>query len=151
MCSPWVSRSRLLQVGDLYQRAPSRHRRASSTATSSTVAEDSAAPALASPAAAREPSRIPRSSERICTCPVMIFESETDVLVLGVPRGPTATDPVDKKEWEVAGTAHYDTYGLVEAMTDTGSSAAGSEDVRHDERVRSKRRRPGRSSDVSPP
>jgi hypothetical protein len=55
--------------------------------------------------------------------PVMIFETETDLLVLGYVA---ARQPPTRwiREWEVAGTAHYDTYGLVEAMTDTGSGAA---------------------------
>lgn len=55
--------------------------------------------------------------------PVMMFETETDVLVLGYL---SARQPPTKfiREWEVAGTAHYDTYGLVESMTDTGDGTA---------------------------
>ena len=55
--------------------------------------------------------------------PVMIFETEADLLVLGylpARQGPTKYI----REWEVAGTAHYDTYGLVESMTDTGNGNA---------------------------
>jgi hypothetical protein len=55
--------------------------------------------------------------------PVMIFETEADVLVLGyLPARQAPTKYI--REWEVAGTAHYDTYGLVESMTDTGNGAA---------------------------
>jgi hypothetical protein len=32
--------------------------------------------------------------------------------------------PHEIREWEVAGTAHYDTYGLVESMADTGNGTA---------------------------
>jgi hypothetical protein len=57
------------------------------------------------------------------TVPVMMFETEADVAVLGYVA---ARQPPTKyiREWEVAGTAHYDTYGLVESMTDTGNGAA---------------------------
>jgi Alpha/beta hydrolase domain len=55
--------------------------------------------------------------------PVMIFETEADVLVLGyLPARQAPTNLI--REWEVAGTAHYDTYGLVESFTDTGNGAA---------------------------
>ncbi len=55
--------------------------------------------------------------------PVMMFETEADVLVLGyLPARQPPTRFI--REWEVAGTAHYDTYGLVESMTDTGNGAA---------------------------
>jgi hypothetical protein len=55
--------------------------------------------------------------------PVMMFETEADVAVLGYVA---ARQPPTKyiREWEVAGTAHYDTYGLVESMTDTGNGVA---------------------------
>jgi hypothetical protein len=57
------------------------------------------------------------------TVPVMMFETEADVAVLGYVA---ARQPPTKyiREWEVAGTAHYDTYGLVESMTDNGNGAA---------------------------
>jgi hypothetical protein len=55
--------------------------------------------------------------------PVMIFETEADVVVLGyLPARQPPTRFI--REWEVAGTAHYDTYGLVESFTDTGNGAA---------------------------
>jgi hypothetical protein len=55
--------------------------------------------------------------------PVMLFETETD-LVFG--RYSLARQPPTNhiREWEIAGTAHYDSYGLVEAMTDTGNGDA---------------------------
>ena len=53
----------------------------------------------------------------------MVFESEADLLVLGyLPARQSPTKFI--REWEVAGTAHYDTYGLVESMTDNGNGAA---------------------------
>lgn len=54
--------------------------------------------------------------------PVMMFETEADILILGyLPARQPPTQYI--REWEVAGTAHYDTYGLVESMTDTGNGA----------------------------
>jgi hypothetical protein len=57
------------------------------------------------------------------TVPVFMFETEADVAVLGYV---SARQPPTKyiREWEVAGTAHYDTYGLVESMTDDGNGVA---------------------------
>ena len=53
----------------------------------------------------------------------MMFETEADLLVLGyLPARQSPTTYI--REWEVAGTAHYDTYGLVESMTDTGNGTA---------------------------
>jgi len=55
--------------------------------------------------------------------PVMMFETEADVLILGyLPARQPPTNFI--REWEVAGTAHYDTYGLVESMTDAGNGTA---------------------------
>ena len=55
--------------------------------------------------------------------PVMMFETEADLLVLGyLPARQAPTKFI--REWEVAGTAHYDTYGLVESMTDNGNGTA---------------------------
>ena len=55
--------------------------------------------------------------------PVMMFETEADVLLLGyLPARQPPTLFI--REWEVAGTAHYDTYGLVESMTDAGNGVA---------------------------
>lgn len=52
--------------------------------------------------------------------PVMMFETEADVLVLGyLPARQPPTQFI--REWEVAGTAHYDSYGLGQSMTDTGN------------------------------
>ncbi len=55
--------------------------------------------------------------------PVMLFETETDVIFGGYRL---ARQPPTRhiREWEVAGTAHYDSYGLVESMADTGNGAA---------------------------
>jgi hypothetical protein len=52
--------------------------------------------------------------------PVMLFETETDLVVGGYRN---ARQPPTRliREWEIAGTAHYDSYGLVESMTDTGN------------------------------
>ena len=55
--------------------------------------------------------------------PVMMFETEADLLILGyLPARQPPTEFI--REWEVAGTAHYDTYGLVESMADTGNGTA---------------------------
>ncbi len=55
--------------------------------------------------------------------PVMMFETEADVLLLGyLPARQAPTQFI--REWEVAGTAHYDSYGLGESMTDTGNGSA---------------------------
>ncbi len=55
--------------------------------------------------------------------PVMMYETEADLLVLDyLPARQPPTRFI--REWEVAGTAHYDTYGLLESMTDTGNGAA---------------------------
>jgi hypothetical protein len=55
--------------------------------------------------------------------PVFLFETEADLIGLGyqVARQP----PTPRiREWEVAGTAHDDTYGLLYSRTDTGNGAA---------------------------
>jgi Alpha/beta hydrolase domain len=54
---------------------------------------------------------------------VMLFETETD-LIFGGYRHARQPPTRHIREWEVAGTAHYDSYGLVESMTDTGSGEA---------------------------
>lgn len=52
--------------------------------------------------------------------PVMMFETEADVLLLGyLPARQPPTKYI--REWEVAGTAHYDTYGLATGTTDIGN------------------------------
>jgi hypothetical protein len=55
--------------------------------------------------------------------PVMLFETETD-LVFGGYRHARQPPTKHIREWEVAGTAHYDSYGLVESMADTGNGEA---------------------------
>ena len=55
--------------------------------------------------------------------PVMLFETETDVIFGGYRLARQRPTP-HIREWEVAGTAHYDSYGLVESMADTGNGAA---------------------------
>ena len=55
--------------------------------------------------------------------PVLQFETETDLVTLGflAARQPD-TDRL--KTWEVAGTAHFDLYGLEQGATDTGDRQA---------------------------
>lgn len=55
--------------------------------------------------------------------PVFLFETETDLLGLGyaVARQPATAEI---REWETAGTAHDDTYGLLYARSDTGDGVA---------------------------
>ncbi len=55
--------------------------------------------------------------------PVFLFETESDLLGLGylAARQP-ATDHI--REWETAGTAHDDSYGLLYSRADTGSGSA---------------------------
>jgi hypothetical protein len=58
--------------------------------------------------------------------PVFLFETETDLLALGylaARQPPTAY----LREWETAGTAHDDTYGLLYARSDTGNGVADSD------------------------
>jgi Alpha/beta hydrolase domain len=80
---------------------------------------NSSAPLSQAPQAAINPPNIVLIRTDL-TVPVMMFETEADVAVLGYV---SARQPPTKyiREWEVAGTAHYDTYGLVESMTDTGN------------------------------
>ena len=55
--------------------------------------------------------------------PVFLFETETDVLGLGyIAARQSATNEI--REWEVAGSAHDDSYGLLYSRTDTGDGAA---------------------------
>jgi Alpha/beta hydrolase domain len=58
--------------------------------------------------------------------PVFLFETESDLLGLGylaARQPPTA----EIREWETAGTAHDDTYGLLYARNDTGSAEANTQ------------------------
>ncbi len=55
--------------------------------------------------------------------PIFLFETESDLLGLGYLA---ARQPATRyiREWETAGTAHDDTYGLLYSRSDTGSGAA---------------------------
>jgi hypothetical protein len=55
--------------------------------------------------------------------PVMLFETETDLVGLGyVAARQPPTDEI--REWETAGTAHDDTYGVLYSRSDNGSGVA---------------------------
>jgi len=58
--------------------------------------------------------------------PVLMFETEADVIGLGYRLARQAPTRYIR-EWEVAGTAHDDTYGLIYAREDTGKGAADTE------------------------
>jgi hypothetical protein len=53
--------------------------------------------------------------------PVLTFQTETDLTFLGYVAA-RQDDATNFRLWEVAGTAHYDTYGLVTGGTDLGKS-----------------------------
>ena len=53
--------------------------------------------------------------------PVLTFETETDLTLLGY-FGARQDDAKNFRLWEVAGTSHYDTYGLGVGSTDVGTS-----------------------------
>jgi len=53
--------------------------------------------------------------------PVLVFETESDITGLGYFAA-RQEDSRNFRLWEVAGTAHYDTYGLGLGMTDLGNS-----------------------------
>ena len=55
--------------------------------------------------------------------PVFLFETETDLFTLGylAARQPATADI---REWEVAGTAHDDSYGLLYSRSDAGDASA---------------------------
>lgn len=58
--------------------------------------------------------------------PVFIFETEADLIGLGylvARQSPTRFI----REWETAGTAHYDTYGLLYSRSDNGNGTADTE------------------------
>ena len=55
--------------------------------------------------------------------PVFLFETESDLLGLGYLAARQPDTPYIR-EWETAGTAHDDTYGLLYSRTDTGNGAA---------------------------
>jgi hypothetical protein len=52
--------------------------------------------------------------------PVLTFETETDLTVLAYLSAHQQDDSKHFRLWEVAGTAHYDTYGLGAGNTDLG-------------------------------
>jgi hypothetical protein len=52
--------------------------------------------------------------------PVLVFQTETDVVVLGGGRA-RQDDTERVRWWEVAGAAHFDTYGLNVAFRDDGA------------------------------
>jgi hypothetical protein len=56
--------------------------------------------------------------------PVLLFDSEVDVAISKLQDRQTETAGGKFRLWEVAGTAHYDTYGLQIGWTDTGDGQA---------------------------
>ncbi len=58
--------------------------------------------------------------------PVLTFETETDLINLGYFAA-RQSDSDSFRLWEVAGTAHADTYGLVVGPTDLGNSPSAAE------------------------
>jgi Alpha/beta hydrolase domain len=72
---------------------------------------------LASRRDARSPGHRVRDDVRV---PVITVQSETDVIMLGGVRG-RQPDNDRFRLWEIAGAAHFDTYGLVAAHRDDGS------------------------------
>ena len=59
--------------------------------------------------------------------PVLAFQTETDVAGAIAAGGLAARQPDSSRFrlWEVAGTAHFDLYGLQTALTDTGRRPVG--------------------------
>ena len=55
--------------------------------------------------------------------PIFLFETESDLLGLGYLAAQQPATPYIR-EWETAGTAHDDTYGLLYSRSDTGNGAA---------------------------
>jgi len=58
--------------------------------------------------------------------PVLTFQTETDLVSLGFLASRQA-DSDRFRLWEVAGTAHYDAYGLTVGMTDLGNSSSAAD------------------------
>jgi hypothetical protein len=58
--------------------------------------------------------------------PVFMFETESDLLSLGY-LGARQPPTSEIREWETAGTAHDDTYGLLYSRSDTGNGTADTE------------------------
>ena len=53
--------------------------------------------------------------------PVLVVETETDLLILGY-QAARQPDSAAFRSWEIAGTAHEDTYGLILGFLDKGDS-----------------------------
>jgi hypothetical protein len=58
--------------------------------------------------------------------PVLLFETEADLMTLGYVTARQAPTP-EIREWETAGTAHDDTYGLLYSRSDNLNGAADTE------------------------
>ena len=86
------------------------------TAAGHTAPSDRWARPRAGPAPMNVPS--PTAIRDDLDVPVLVFQTQTDVFNGNV----TARQPDSEnyRLWEVAGTSHYDTYGLSVGMTDTG-------------------------------
>lgn len=80
-----------------------------------------AAPLSESPEPAIDAPAVARIREDVGV-PVLLFETETDVVAIGffAARQP---DGRNLRTWEVAGTAHADTYMMLEGPTDQGTAA----------------------------
>ena len=80
-----------------------------------------AAPLSESPQSTIDTPRVARIRDDI-DVPVLTFQTETDVVAIGFfaarqPDGPNI------RTWEVAGTAHADTYMMIAGSTDEGTAA----------------------------
>ncbi len=73
---------------------------------------------LAQPPQATVPVPAPTAIRDDLDVPVMVFQTETDVAFSNLGARQPDTDRY--RLWEVAGTAHFDFYGLDIGMTDTG-------------------------------
>jgi hypothetical protein len=61
--------------------------------------------------------------------PVLEFETETDVSGSNLSDRLFSGDPSNFRLWEVAGSSHYDYYGLVVGPTDTGNGQGAVENL----------------------
>lgn len=88
------------------------------------VSRSSDGAALSQPPQADVPAPTPTLVRDDLDVPVLVFTSETD-LAGGIGyAGGRQPDTERFRGWEVAGTAHYDAYGLVVGGSDDGSGAA---------------------------
>jgi hypothetical protein len=72
------------------------------------------------------PTSVPTLIRTDLHVPVLLFETEADLISLGyLPARQPPTQYI--REWETAGTAHDDTYGLLYSRSDDGSGAADTE------------------------